>query len=376
MSPRKIAILVTGLGPGGAERVIAQLAEHWSNRGHEITVFTFDAPADKIFHPLPASVSIRRLDCPKGGMAGYLQRLLRLTRALRTVRADILVSFLTKNNLLASIAKTGTHLDWIACERNNPERQKTHPMWNRMLHFAYRRADAIVCQTNGVRRCFPAATQDRIAVIPNPIKPMDRRERGRGTRIAAVGRLDRQKGFDLLVDAFARIAPRHTEWSLDIWGEGPERHSLQRQIESRGMTGRIHLRGVSDRPGGWMEECDIFVLASRYEGFPNVLGEAMSAGLPVIATNCDFGHSEMVKHGRNGLIVSPGNKASLAAALDRLISDEALRRQLAEEAPAAVKGFATADVMRKWDRLIAAVADGRNSSDRIVTEAHEVHPAQ
>ncbi len=368
--------MVSALGAGGAERVIAQLAQHCARLGYTISVITFDSADDPIYHDLPDSVRLRRLNCRKGGFQGNVRRITELRGTLKQIKPDLLISFLTKNNLLASVATTALPLKWIACERNNPERQNAHPAWNRMLDIAYRKADAIVCQTNGVTRCFPASVQDRISVIPNPITPVTSKAAASGKRIAAVGRLDWQKGFDNLIDAFSEVAPDHPGWSLDIWGSGTEQSALQNQIVEHKIAGRINLRGTSDRPGGWVDETDLFVLSSRYEGFPNVLGEALAAGLPVIATDCDFGPKDMVTHGQDGWLVPVESPRALAGALDKLMSDEPLRRKLAHAATAAAARFAPEHVMKQWDQLIDQVAKQRRSNGVQNRKSRQVHPAE
>ena len=363
---KNLAILVSALGAGGAERVIAQLCRHWTATGHRITVITFDRDDDPVFHKLPADVTLVRLGDRTGtGLAGNLRRLRELRRTLDQVRPEVLVSFLTKNNLLAALASVGLPIKLVCCERNNPERQGAHWLWNEALRLAYRRADAIVCQTEAVRRCFPTAVQQRIRVIPNPIAGFERSGAAdEACRIAAVGRLTHQKGFDLLIDAFAEIADRHPEWTLDIWGSGPEEHQLRDQIQAKTLAHRVVLRGTSEKPGGWVGDATVFVLSSRYEGFPNVLGEAMASGLPVIATRCDFGPEDMIDDGRSGLLVKNEDPRALAERMERLITDESLRRRLAEQAPKAAANFASEAVFAKWDRMIDGLTAGLAPADR------------
>src|SRR3546814_10544152 len=105
--------------------------------------------------------------------------------------------------------------------------------------------------------------------------------------MAAVGRLVPQKGFDRLLDAFSRIATDHPDWTLVIWGEGPDRAALEEQRRRLGLDGRVEMPGVSKQPGVWIEQSDLFILSSRFEGWGLVLGEAMAAGLPVISFDCD-----------------------------------------------------------------------------------------
>lgn len=354
MPSHHISILTTGLGAGGAERVIAQLAAHWCDTPYRLTIITFDHADDDVFHPLPANVAIERLgDASGSGLIGAIHKVFALRKALRRDPPDLLVSFLTKNNLLAAIASIGVPTGLVCCERNNPERQKVHPLWNLFLPAAYRRADAIVCQTEGVKRCFPASVADRLVVIPNPFARIDRTApTTNGKTICAVGRLTDQKGFDLLIDAFSRVLPDFPGWKLNIWGSGNDLPTLEQQVLDLGLSESVFLLGISPRPGGWLDNADLFVLSSRYEGFPNALGEAMAAGLPIVATACDFGPAEMLEHGKSGWLVRNEDPAALADGLKQLMSDDALRARLGDGAAKAVERYAPTVVFRQWDSLV------------------------
>ena len=354
---RHVAIVTSGLGAGGAERVIALLAGYLVRRGDRVSVIAFDNPADRIYHPLPPAVRIQRLGSRRGlSSMQPLRRIVRLRRILAADRPDVLVSLLTKINAIALAATVGTGIPVIACERNNPERQDAHPAWNAALAFLYQRAAAIICQTRGSIRCLPRSMRARALVIPNPIVAYPSMGGQQpSSRLVAVGRLTRQKGYDLLIEAFARISSDHPSWSLDIWGDGEDRAALQDRIDRLGLGNRVTLRGLSATPGGWLEEASALVLSSRYEGFPNVLGEAMAAGLPVVATACDFGPAELIDHGRTGLLAAPDDIESLAAALDRLMADDALRARLGAAARAAMTRYAPDKILARWDIAFAEV---------------------
>lgn len=348
-APRRIAIVTSGLGAGGAEQVIAQIARHWSDADHDVEIVTFDRPGDLVFNDFPAGVTLHRL-----GVQGVARRVTALRLLLARRKPDLVVSFLTKINLVAALACMGTGIRLICSERNNPERQQAHPLWNVALRAAYRRADAIVCQTDAVRRCFTPALRGRLVTIANPVPLPDvARPAEPGTRISAVGRLTHQKGFDRLLNAFATLARRHPTWTLDIWGEGPDRAALEARIGAFDLTGRVHLRGLSPQPRSWVGETDIFVLSSRYEGFPNALGEAMAAGLPVVAMDCDFGPADMVDHGRSGLLVAEDSDAALAEQIEVLIADPELRERLGRGARIAMDRFRAERILRQWDAVLA-----------------------
>ncbi|MBT0667212.1 glycosyltransferase family 4 protein [Novosphingobium profundi] len=345
-------IVTAGLGAGGAEQVIAQLAHHLIESGHEVDVVAFDMQEERVYHALPVACRVFRLG-GRSGLTGIAGRVMALRGLVARRRPDVVLSFLTKINLIAALAVQGLDIRLICAERNNPERQQLHPLWNRALSVFYRRADTIICQTEGVRRCFGPSLHDRLVTIPNPVPGPDVARSIQPTRtVCAVGRLTYQKGFDRLIDAFAQLAPAHPEWRLAIWGEGPDRATLEARIHEKGMHDRIRLRGVSERPRTWVHEAEVFALSSRYEGFPNALAEAMSVGLAVVATQCDFGPEDLIRDGQTGLLVGEESPAALAAALERLLSDADLRRSLGEAAARSMLRFRPAYVLRRWDEVL------------------------
>lgn len=359
---RRICFVVEALGAGGAERVISLLASRWAAAGWDVAICSFDHPSDPVYHPLDPRVRLLRIgdaSRPSGRPARLLslaRRISRLRRTLLNDRPDAVLSFLTKINVLTLAASLGTQLRIVVSERNNPARQNAHPLWNMGLRLLLRRANAIVAQTRRAADRGGTGRRNSIRVIPNPVAaplahPAVYDAEG-PLRIVAVGRLTAQKGFDLLIDAFAPIARRHPRWSLDIWGHGDERASLADKISRAGMTDRISLRGVSAMQGGWAEGASAFVLSSRYEGFPNVLGEAMACGLPVVAFDCPFGPGELVCDGEDGLLVPDQNVPALGEALDRLMGDTRLRQRLGERAAISMRRLNPDQIARQWERMI------------------------
>ena len=358
---RRLSIVTSALGAGGAERVISLLARHWVERGWKVTIIAFDRPGDPVYHPLHPEVALVRLDLP-GGAIAVPRRVRALRAALKRERPDIAIGFLTKINALLLAAAIGISIPLLVSERNNPSKQGAHPAWNRALRLLYRRADAIICQTAASVACLPAKVRGRVRVIANPIMPPEATPAASDSaigKLVAVGRLTEQKGFDLLIDAFARIAGRHPGWTLDIWGEGGEREALEEAIAAHGLAGRVRLPGVSVRPGGWAEGASAFVLSSRYEGFPNVLGEAMALGLPSLAFACDFGPSELVDDSRNGLLVRAGDVAALADGLDRLLGDAPLRARLGAAARSVAVRLGLDRIAGQWDSVIETLWAGQ-----------------
>nr|WP_274709286.1 glycosyltransferase [Nitratireductor luteus] len=190
-------------------------------------------------------------------------------------------------------------------------------------------------------------------VIPNPVilpqalpRVLDEK-----IRVVAAGRLDKQKGFDLLLEAFRLVADDFAATTLTIFGEGPERESLERRARDLGLCGRVSMPGVTPSPAGWISMGDIFVLSSRFEGFPNVLLEALAGGMPTIAFDCPWGPSDILKN-EAGMLVPRGDIAQLGNAIRWLVADAALRRKLAIAGPAVAARYSTANVLAQWDAVI------------------------
>jgi glycosyltransferase involved in cell wall biosynthesis len=358
----RIAFILAALDAGGAERVIDLLSRAALERGWEVTIVTFDRSIDPIFHRYDERVRLRRLALPVAGkgparLVLMMRRIWALRKLLLEERFDVAVSFLTKINVLALLARIGTGTPMIVSERNNPLRQRSHIVWKLLLDRLYPTAAAIVMQTERSKICLPREQRARALVIPNPMfAPPAAPRIASPPTLVAVGRLIEQKGFDLLLNAFAEIADEVPDWRLVIFGEGTERPPLQDQIDRLGLGGRATLPGASATPGAWVAVSDAFVLSSRYEGFPNVLAEAMASGLPVAAFDCDFGPADMITDNVDGLLVPPEDTAALAAALRRLMIDTALRQRLGAAAAVGAGRFDAQRVNKSWIDLIAKCA--------------------
>ena len=365
-----IAFVIAGLGAGGAERVVSLIADNWAVRGRRVTVIAFDDDEMPIFHPMGDGVRVVRLGIGPGegrrtaGLLVSFRRLCALRKALAALEPDVTISFLTKVNVLTLLASLGTKRRVVVSERNNPRLQKLSRLWSFLLSHLHWRADAIVMQTRNSLECLDDAARKRASVIPNPIEigsslrlaPVDPMRTPR--ILAATGRLTWQKGFDMLIDAFAAVAAHHPDWTLVIWGEGDGRQALQSQIDQCAVADRICLAGNSGSPRGWLEQADAFVLSSRYEGFSNALAEAMAAGLPVVSFDCAYSPSDMIQTETNGLLVDNGDVAALAAALSRLFEDARLRARLGAAARETGNRLRPDMIVKRWDDMLEAIGVG------------------
>ncbi|VVT22487.1 Group 1 glycosyl transferase [Sphingomonas sp. EC-HK361] len=367
---RHIAFVLPGLGAGGSEHIVSQLCNHCVASGWTVTLIAFEDPgAHPYYHHDPA-VRILPLGLkPERRGAWAAIRAVRARRAIlrkafAVVKPDLVVSFLTRANILSVLAARGMGIPVIVSERNNPALQGVGPIWGALRRWAYPRAAGLVTMTAGAMRYFGDASPPRTWVIANPATiPAGARERhSDGRTIGAVGRFVPQKGFDLLLDAFARVARAVPDWRLVIWGDGPDRVALEAQRARLSLEDRVDMPGITTRPGEWISRSDLFVLSSRFEGWGLVVGEAMAGGLPAVSFDCAWGPAEMIEHGDSGVLVPDGDVDSLADAIIALCRDDARRAALGDAARRRMEAFSPPAIMAQWLAVITEVADQREAA--------------
>jgi glycosyltransferase involved in cell wall biosynthesis len=365
----RIVLAISTLGPGGAERVISLLANELALRGHAVTLLTFEGSGDPFF-PVDEAVSLRRLALapppagPRGKVVGNLQRIAAMRGLVASVRPDVVLSFITETNVIAILACLGLRVPVVVSERVDPREHGVARSWALLRRLVYPLAHTLVVQTTGIASWARSVWNRRppIVVIPNPVAvracPVPPACAPLKPYLLAVGRLTPQKGMDVLVDAFARVAAEIEDVELWIAGSGPDEASLRRLALDLGVAGRVRFLGHVKNVHELMFHARVFVLASRYEGFPNVLLEALAAGAASIATDCPTGPREILDDGKAGLLVRPGDAADLAHAVRRLLGDPALIERLRELGPNVAGRFSVAAVTDRWERLLREAGRG------------------
>jgi GalNAc-alpha-(1->4)-GalNAc-alpha-(1->3)-diNAcBac-PP-undecaprenol alpha-1,4-N-acetyl-D-galactosaminyltransferase len=360
----RICGVIASLGAGGAERVMVELCAAWQARGDSVTLLTLDDGMHD-FHAVPTGVQRVALDLAAqsvsaaGAIRANVTRTRTLRRALRNANADVIVSFTDRTNVLTLLAARGLHVPVVVSERVDPRRHVIGNAWEVLRRLVYPTASALVVQTESVREWGEELVSPmRVAVIPNPVRavPAPRSDASeRAPRVVAMGRLVEQKGFDLLVSAFASIADEFPEWSLDIYGDGPDRESLAGRIDTLGLASRITLAGRTSTPDDVLAGAAVFALPSRYEGFPNVLLEAMSHGCACVSSDCDSGPAELIENAQNGVLTPVNDVFSFAQGLAALMEDPVLRARLGRTATTVRERYAAARVIAAWDAVFARV---------------------
>lgn len=341
------------------------MANYWNNKGWEVTLISL-AGNDHDFYSLNAGVERVGLDSLSHSenliQAVYLnlKRLIMLRREIRNSSPDVVISFMDKMNVMTLISSYGLNIPVLISERIDPREQNIGRFWSSLRDRVYPLATKLVVQSKPVLDWASGRWPSlKSVVIHNPVFVPERQT---STEVLvpglnwciAIGRLVSQKGFDLLIDAFSNLVKTgsYDRWHLIILGEGGERDALEKQIENSGLTGRVLMPGEVKSPADYLYEADIFVLSSRYEGFPNVLLEAMACGLPVISTDCPSGPSEIIQQNINGVLVDKDSSVALANEMQRLMESQVLRENFGKSAVERVSGFGVEHIMKQWEDAI------------------------
>jgi glycosyltransferase involved in cell wall biosynthesis len=344
----RIAFLVSSLDGGGAERVAALLCNAWAARDHEVVLVPTFSGRGGCSYPLDPAVEVAYLaDLTTTAFErSPVGRLLALRNSLRAMRPDVIVSFLTNVNVAAILAGSGVPV--IVSERIYPPLMPLSRFWQAMRRLTYPRAARVVMQTaqgfKWLQREIPNA---RGAIIGNPlVMPLPHLPPvidpaqvvpAEARLLLSVGRLDPQKNFALLIEAFAQVASEFPDWRLVILGEGDERAALEAIAASSAASERIVLPGRAGDVGMWYARADAFALTSRFEGFPNALLEALGHGVPSLTLDCPSGPADLMTSPSRGVLlpaaarpdeVADGLRALLAGSWPDIAREAAAIRAL------------------------------------------------
>jgi glycosyltransferase involved in cell wall biosynthesis/membrane-associated phospholipid phosphatase len=373
--PKVYLIAWNSWAMGGTVRTTLNLASYLA-RDREVEIISVVGRSRDPFFEHPPGVRVTRLHYPP---RGRLQRFLharrsvlmhpgdraherssllvdlRMIRVLWRIRSGVVIGTRPALNLYA-LAAQRRGVAAIGWEHMNLRMHR--PAMKAEIGRSYPRLDALVVLTGGDRDAYREALGDglRIDVIANAVPAMP------GPRaplsepvILAAGRLTPQKGFDLLASAFALIADDAPDWTIRICGDGPKRDGIERRIAQHRLEGRVVLAGRCSRIWEEMERASVYALSSRFEGFPMVLVEAMSKGLPIVAFDCPTGPREVVHSGHNGFLVPYKDIEAFASALLRVIRDAELRAKLGAGAAEEARRYSLEVIGARWDALFAGV---------------------
>jgi GalNAc-alpha-(1->4)-GalNAc-alpha-(1->3)-diNAcBac-PP-undecaprenol alpha-1,4-N-acetyl-D-galactosaminyltransferase len=367
--PQRIALVISSLGRGGAERVAVDLCGFLARSGRDVSVLTLSGDDDDAYD-LPASVDRRRMEIRRDAKSKFqsirftIRHLTEMRRNILSLKPDIVLSLLEQTNIRTIACLVGSGIPVLISERVHPGHSPVPRLWAFLRRIFYRFASALIVQNDSIADWFRKSVPTRrLVTIPNAVRDSaflgDRRGRASERIILGVGRLVKQKGFDLLLRAFAKAKLADDGWRIVILGEGEDREALAQLSNDLGILKFIETPGHVTNVSDWISRSSIFALPSRYEGFPNALLEAMQLGTACVSFDCPSGPGDLIANGVNGLLVSPGDVDALSEALRNLAVDAPLRERLAREATKVAETFSIGRVYGLWVETLDSVYQRR-----------------
>jgi glycosyltransferase involved in cell wall biosynthesis len=380
MNSRNVLFFIHSLTGGGAERVTANLANWWAQQSWDVTVVTI-ASAEEDFYVLDPRVRRVTLSLASHGkglfrsLGNNLRRVTALRKTLVKVNPQFVIAMMTTSNVLLGFAARRLSTCAVGSERIYPPWQSLGRVRELMRRYVYGFLDVIVTGSEESARWLKTHTRaPRVEVIPNAVLwPLPRQHpvvdpqsvcRSGRRIVIGVGRLNQQKQFECLVEAFSGLAEKYPAWDLVILGEGPERSNLQTIIRRKSLADRVHLPGKVGNVDEWYKRADLFALTSASEGFPNALAEAMAYGLPVVSFDCKTGPRDIIRHGVDGLLVKANDIAALATSMGELLGNEARREAMGRRATEVRQQFSMERIAGLWESLFDELDSARLRANR------------
>jgi GalNAc-alpha-(1->4)-GalNAc-alpha-(1->3)-diNAcBac-PP-undecaprenol alpha-1,4-N-acetyl-D-galactosaminyltransferase len=361
--------MVTGsLEAGGAERVLAEMANYWNSKGWRITLATWAGPSSEDFYPLDSGVQRIWLDVETPNtsllekLRAHARRILKFREILANARPDAVLSFIDTSNVMTLLACLGLRLRVVVSERSNgAANARISWIWRTSRIATYWLADVVVAQTPDATRWIADRCGVKAIAIPNPLRALPDSDGPRESIILAVGRLSHEKGFDLLIRAFSRIEKEFSNWRIVIIGTGPAHSSLLRLSEELSLRDRVEFHPPVKDIESWMSRAGVVVQPSRFEGFPNVILEAMGMGAAVISADCRSGPAEIIKDRVNGRLVPVEDVATLTQVMAEILRQPDERARLGQEAKKVRQVYCQDLVMKQWESCVVPASSPTRS---------------
>lgn len=341
---------------GGAGKVICTLANYFSKKS-ECKVYLASNYGFPCEYKIDESIQV--LDFYKDGCSQKkieIKTILLLHKFIKENKVDCIVSFTTKGNFGCILATIGTKCKIVVSERSDPYSENS--LVFRMRRKLYPFADKVIFQTDKAAQYYKKLNKDKINVIPNSVNvpsivaaPIELRKK----EIVSVTRLsNKQKRIDVLLQAFQIVAEKHPDYTLRVIGDGEDKDLVEKWIKEMGIKDRVTLHGHSNNVLEEIKNSYAFVLTSDFEGISNSMLEALSIGLPVVATNTPTGGAQaMIEDGVSGFVVDRGDIVGIADALCKIIEDDKLAAVLGNNAYESMKKIYPEPIEKMWDDSIS-----------------------
>lgn len=359
-----IVVFTMSMNKGGTERVISNLCNEYLVNRHEVSVVTYlqwncEYGLDQRIRTY--SLGNEQKKNAVGKISGMYTAGRKYVNLMKRIRPDAVLAFLPRPCLVACTAGKILGIPVIGSIRSNPERNFPNPLYRTAVKYIFDRADGFVFQTETAKSFFHVRLQEKSTVIMNPVsETVVRRQYSgmRSKRIVSVGRITEEKNYPLLIRSFARLDKAFEEYTLWIYGKQDDSLGIKELAESLGVAGRVVFAGQTDDIYDAIYDASLFVLSSKSEGVPNALMEAMTMGIPVVATDCPCGGPRvLIKNRENGILVPNEDEGALVNAMNEMLADSGRALQMGEKARDIGIRYSGQKIYREWEEYILSVVN-------------------
>lgn len=321
MKIKRLMFISPKIAGGGAERVVSVLCSSLANMGYHVDLVLYERKKDEYQISEKVNIFLLPQNDKKENRLKYLgKKLFLLRKIIKDNKPDILIPFLPYQVEHTYIASRGLHIPMVVTVRNNPRVDTDGKKQRKRRDWIAKHVEGVFLQTETQRDYFQEDVRKKCFVVPNPISDNVLNAEyvceKHMKRLIAVGRLEEQKNFLMLIDAFGEVKKQYPDLTLDIYGEGSLKEKLQQKIDTIGVKNYVNLCGRTNDIVSALVEHDLFIMSSNYEGMPNSLMEAMGVGVPCISTKCPTGPRELLGENERGLLIQVGDKKSLISAIN------------------------------------------------------------
>ncbi len=362
---------------GGAERVMAEVANGLAARGHRVSILTFDTSGNS-FYPLSSQVERLDMVCGEAGQSLSISRFIsaipRVRRAVRSAQPDLVIPFMHSTYVPVYFALRGLNVNFLAAEHTAFRHFESRPFQRILRKLVVKRCAASTSVSEYARQSFLQNDNLDSFVVPNPINVAEFAQSISSSAVdpptvLSVGNLRAEKDYSTLVSAFAEVASDFPDWRLRIVGEGNLRWYLEKQCSQLGLSDNVEFVGFSKNVAAEYSRARFIVSSSIYESFGLVAAEALASSRAVLAFDDCGGLAEIVTNEVNGLLVFGARSRaertlSLAEGLRRLMSDSELCSRLGNAGPASVARYDLSSVLDRWEEVIMLAITHAHRSER------------
>ena len=359
----KICLAISTMSSGGAERNALMLANHFS-KNNDVFILTLQSNK-KSFYKISKKVKIIDLDLIKNTknffskFINLIKRIYIISLHLKKQKPDVLVSFLETTNITLIISSLfiSSIKVRVVSDRNNPKKSE-RPIIIKILKFLfYRFSDHVVLQTQKIKENYKFIKKNKIKIIPNTISEKIKLKKNyninKKLKIISVGRLEQQKGYDVLLKSLKILKEKKYNFVCNIFGKGSEKKKINQSIIKLGLKNHVILKGVDRKILNYYKSYNLYILSSKFEGYPNSLLEALASGLTSISSDCDYGPSEIISNNVNGLLFKNGNHLDLYKKINFLLKNKSKFKNFGKYSK---NKFQTKlfnnDKLIKWEKII------------------------